>query len=143
MHPCTTAETPPAVTEGQSMKLYLAARFGRQAELRRYRTILEHAGHEVTSSWLDSKKMVTKPGDCRIWAEDDLRDLIEAEGIILWSENPKRGWLRGGRHTEFGYALNAGLKCFVIGPRENIFHYLHDVHMFSNLQDCIKYMAKL
>lgn len=44
--------------------------------------------------------------------------------------------MRGGRHVEFGIALEREIPIFVIGPRENIFHYmLTRVQHFENLDD--------
>ena len=40
-------------------------------------------------------------------------------------------WARGGRHVEFGMAIAAQKRIVVIGPRENIFHWLPMIEQFD------------
>ncbi len=112
------------------MKVYLAARYSRRDELREYRKTLEEAGIEITSRWLDEKE----PLDSQMGqhsdafyvetATIDIKDIDRAEVVLFFAEDPLVGWPRGGRHVEFGYALGTRKSIAVIGPKENVFHYL-------------------
>lgn len=81
-------------------KLYLAARFSRREELTDYARQLEAAGWEVTSRWLgQSTPSNGLMSNCsaeenQTYAECDLEDVATADGLA------------------------------VVGPRENIFHWL-------------------
>lgn len=137
------------------MKVYLAARFGRQKELRVYREELRAVGIEVTSRWLDEEVQ-----DCgrqlaangRELAEIALDDILSAAWLIAFSEPPTSTYARGGRHVEFGFLLGTlrmanrlgnfeARRALVVGPRENIFHCLPDVVQFDKFQDCLRWLA--
>lgn len=99
--------------------IYLAARFGRMAELQEHKRDLEERGHIVTSRWMlgghdaatDSKAETDQEFAVRC-ANEDLDDLNEANVLICFTEPPQTGVgrNRGGRHVEFGYALALGTK---------------------------------
>src|ERR1022692_562430 len=107
------------------MKVYLAARYSRRDELREYKTRLEAEGIEVTSRWLEEKE----PLDSQMGqhsdefyvmtATIDLDDIDKADLVLFFSEDPLVGWVRGGRHVEFGYALGTDKPIAIIGPKEN------------------------
>ena len=48
---------------------------------------------------------------------------------------------RGGRHVEFGLALAAGKRLCIVGPRENIFHFLPRVEVFRSTDDLVGAIA--
>ena len=59
---------------------YLASRYSRRTEMRRYRKQLQQAGHSVTSRWLDK--------DCEEDADTAVRDLVDVESadcVILFA----------------------------------------------------------
>lgn len=116
------------------MKIYLSARYGRQAELQRVRDDLEAAGHEVVSRWIDSDDPDDLDDPVRLAeiAGENLEDLSFADCFIAFTENPAMdvpGATRGGRHVELGYVLNEmrDVAIYLVGPRENAFHSLDDV----------------
>ena len=78
-------------------------------------------GDTVTSRWLDFRKM-------RSWsfgiARQDCEDLIAADAVVTFTEIPNTILATGGRHVEFGLALAQGKRVIIVGPRENVFHYL-------------------
>lgn len=141
------------------MRIYLAARFSRQAELLGYRADLIAAGHEVTSRWLVVEHDLP-PGDPEQlgakYAKDDVQDLMTAECVISFTEPPEPtpGRHRGGRHVEFGLALAMALlhdtratlggiqwppmALYVVGPRENVFHHLPRVEQFDTWPACLE-----
>lgn len=127
------------------MKIYLASRYSRRLELCEYRAELESWGHTVTSRWLngshqivrdgtpigDNGERLVEKGDCdkanrlRVeFAEEDYVDVTRSDMVISFTEAPDSNARRGGRHVEFGVALQAWKTLVVIGYRENIFHYL-------------------
>lgn len=124
------------------MKIYLASNYTRRLEMVERGRELEAAGHTITSSWIDGHHDV--PGreidngvsytaedqEIRGWALEDVADLNKADCIIHFTGESGRA--RGGRHTEFGMALSVGKRCIVVGPRENVFHYLHVVEHYPH-----------
>lgn len=119
------------------MKVYLCSRYSRRDEMRLVRTLLQEAGHEVTSRWLDTDWERTDggssaaPADYRdMYAQIDMDDVRSADAIITFTEAPGVGG-RGGRHVEFGMAAAWDKRLFVVGHRENIFHHLPGVQFFT------------
>lgn len=110
------------------MKVYLAAAYERHEEMRGVRDVLQALGHEITSSWIDRAMEVpagttanldTDPARYAEYAQADLADLDAADTVVSFT-----GGGRGGRHTEFGYALAHGKRLVLAGPREHVFHTL-------------------
>lgn len=121
------------------MRIYLAARYSRATQLRGVRTDLEKLGHTVTSRWIDGGHELSKEGSDEAsqkertrFAQEDWMDLLQAECVISFTEEPRKTNTRGGRHVEFGAALATGKRCLVIGHRENVFHCLPQVEWFSD-----------
>ncbi len=105
----------------KNMRYHLAARYARRVELCRYREQLLSIGDTVTSRWLDFRKMPS--WSCGI-AREDCEDLMAADAVIIFTEIPNTVLATGGRHVEFGLALAQGKRVIIVGPRENVFHYL-------------------
>lgn len=51
-------------------------------------------------------------------------------------------WARGGRHVEFGLAVAWEKRIVVIGPQENIFHWLPMVEHYPNFDTFIEHTRK-
>lgn len=119
--------------------VYLAARFSRSAELLGYKAELERDGILVTSRWLlgghewsgvDDNDI---PPECaHRFAREDIEDLKAADVVICFTEEPRSGNSRGGRHVEFGYALAIEKSIIVVGYRENVFYTLPEVLFVSD-----------
>jgi nucleoside 2-deoxyribosyltransferase len=116
------------------MKVYLAARFSRLPELNRYRAELEAAGITVTSRWLlGGHEWVGTPDEqiprerLARFAAEDLEDIDAADVLLCFTESPRSGPARGGRHVEFGYALAKRKPVIVVGHIENVFYALPQV----------------
>jgi nucleoside 2-deoxyribosyltransferase len=128
----------------QARSIYLAAKYPRRDEMRRVARKLLGAGFTVTSRWLyEDKPLNTQLGDdtdyfYRQTAWIDVEDIDACDTIVFFSEDPRIGVPRGGRHFEFGYAYAAGKRMVVIGEPENIFHYLTDVFVYPTVQDFIE-----
>jgi hypothetical protein len=121
-------------------KVYIAARYSRRDEMRSVAQLLMGNGITVTSRWLyEDKPLQTKlgddtPGFYRETAHVDIEDVMRADTLLFFSEDPHLGTPRGGRHVEFGFALGQGKRVVVIGGPENIFHYLKRVLHFPTLE---------
>ena len=132
--------------------VYLAARYSRRLELCGYRDQLMELGITVTSRWLNGMHQLDDQGvpigdngerifestdtavpKWRRWfAEHDRDDVLSADMLIAFTEEPRSGNSRGGRHVELGLALGSGKRVVVVGPRENVFCWLPQVSWFQD-----------
>jgi hypothetical protein len=134
------------------IRYYLASTFDRNEEMRKYRDILEERvpNCEVTSRWIDihpdivgADKLLTRqelninPAAYEDFARHDLQDISNASAIINFTSG--RGYGKGGRHIEFGYAYALGKRMVIVGPRENVFHTLPDVEKYDTFEEFLKY----
>lgn len=136
------------------MKIYLAARYSRNDEMRGVRDVLEALGHEITSRWIDCHTDVSgdytksftpeflnaTPELAAPLGQHDVDDLAAAETVISFTSDDGGG--KGGRHVEFGLALGLGKRLIVVGPRENIFHTLPQVEHYPNWSRLVMALSK-
>jgi nucleoside 2-deoxyribosyltransferase len=131
-----------------SLKLYLAAQYPRRDELKVYAAYLRHQGIEVTSRWLEEKlPLNSQLGDdpeeqYKEFATFDIEDIDRADAIVFFSENPLIGVPRGGRHFEHGYAIGTGKPAYIIGPKENVFHYIGRNYHFKSFGEFVQAIEK-
>ena len=133
------------------MKFYLAARYSRRAELVAYRERLQTLGHSVTSRWLNGDHQVddrglsleAKKSERERFATEDFTDVLDAEVLIAFTEEPRSSNSRGGRHVEYGVALGTGMVVYVVGPRENVFHCLPFIQAFETFDALIEAKREL
>ncbi|HLK90206.1 MAG TPA: hypothetical protein VKZ18_09950 [Polyangia bacterium] len=122
------------------MKIYIASRYDRRFEMLGVTAVLMRAGHVVTSRWIEGR------GDGpEVAAAEDLEDVLRADCLVSFTEEPAAGvaWsARGGRHVEFGLAVAAGKRLCIVGPRENIFHFLPRVEVFRSTDDLVVALAR-
>jgi hypothetical protein len=122
-------------------KVYLVARYSRNAEMRGVRDVLESMGYEVTSRWIDqhggnlpesivAERLNAEPAECSKYAFIDLQDLKAADVVISFTSAGGGG--KGGRHVELGVALGLGKHVVVVGPRENVFHTLPQIEWYPD-----------
>lgn len=112
------------------IRIYLAAHFSRQAEMRARATRLSALGCIVTSRWLwEAGPSIPDGPRAARCAQDDLDDIDDADVLVLESESATRG---SGRHVEFGYALAKGKDLVVLGQRESVFHHLPGVTILDD-----------
>jgi hypothetical protein len=130
------------------VRIYLAARYSRRTELCGYREDLERLGHRVPARWLDGNHQISdeemealedkeKAEKRQRFAEEDYQDLCTCARTISFTEIPRTSTSRGGRHVEFGVALACGQSVWIVGPRENVFHCLHDVRQFDTWDEVL------
>jgi hypothetical protein len=131
------------------MKVYPAARYGRYPEMQLYAHQLCELGYEVTSRWILGDHELRSDGQsdadqwATVWAEEDRDDLLAADIVVSFTEGSDvPGRARGGRHVELGIALAEGKRVLVVGPRENVFHYLGGVDVFAGWIECRRWLAE-
>jgi nucleoside 2-deoxyribosyltransferase len=122
------------------MKIYLAARYSRFAELQGYRAQLEQlSAHRVTSRWIDGSHQLDEEGlssparaeERMRFAREDWNDLRTSDCVVCFTEKPRTSNSRGGRHVELGLALAWQKRTLVVGWRENVFCCLPQVEFFE------------
>jgi hypothetical protein len=132
-------------------KFYLAARYSRYDEMCGVRDVLEGLGHEVTSRWVDRhngtlpqsippNRLNGDPGSCAPFALNDLSDMVVADAVVSFTSRDGGG--KGGRHVEFGWALAAGKRVIVVGPREHVFHTLPQVEWYPDWPHFVMALSK-
>lgn len=124
------------------LRIYIAAPFEERDVCLELKKVVQQYGVEVTSTWLtdadgNSANMAAikdRFHDCRCRAVKDFQDIDAADVYVLYK--PKalhRKPTTGGHHVELGYALAKGKPCFIIGDRENVFHYLPGVRVVRDV----------
>jgi hypothetical protein len=123
------------------MKIYLAAKYSRHPEMRDVRERLQKIGHLVTSRWIEGNHEISEvnaDADRQRFAVEDWMDLKDAEAVLWFAEPEKiEGRNRGGRHVEFGLAIAWNIPVFVVGRKENVFHWLPEVRHFASPDEAL------
>jgi nucleoside 2-deoxyribosyltransferase len=116
------------------LKVYVAARWDDRDVALELKRTLERNGLIVTSTWLtphDNQSMdalkargpLRVVADARERAIKDFEDIDASDVLLVYSPKSSHRNGTGGKHVETGYALANGKPVFVLGDRENIFHY--------------------
>jgi nucleoside 2-deoxyribosyltransferase len=129
------------------MKIYLASQYSWKERLIDYAKQLREDGIIVTSRWLEephkSNSLMSDVSESLLteYATCDLEDTEAADIVVFFSVPETQPTSRGGRHVEFGYALAKGIPIYVVGPKENIFHYHGLVRHFATWDDVYDYIC--
>jgi hypothetical protein len=131
------------------VNIYLAARYSRHLEMQGYSKRLADLGHRVTSRWPwagheEDEASESGMGEsfARNAAQIDLGDIAAAQIVINFTDGlGKGGAQRGGRHVEFGLSVALGKRVMLVGPRENVFHYLPQVEQFDSFNELLLDLA--
>jgi hypothetical protein len=122
-------------------RVYVAARFERQAEARDVADELVLSGFRVTSRWLFSPGIkMGDPASARLWAERDLEDVRCADVYLLLSDDVLG---RGGKDFEGGAAWVWKKRLIVVGPPAHVFHYLPDVIRYRSFSDLLSVIVRM
>lgn len=123
------------------MRVYLAARWARRVEIAAIADDFRQRGHRVTSRWLsETIDAFRLPGeDAALPGTESLADIAAADAVVLFTEDraqalPENG---GGRHFELGFAYALDKLLFIVGPRENVFHFLPRVAVYASYGDLL------
>ena len=130
------------------MNIYLAASYSRRAEVEGYAVEVRGWGHGVTSRWHQGHNTPLSGGEemrslANWYAEGDVADIEAANLYIAFTTTPMpseepgatlaiAAYKAGGTHVEFGIALALAKELWVVGPRENIFHFMDGVVVFDD-----------
>ena len=124
------------------MKFFIASHNRDYARL--LKVELERLGHECTSRWItsDSKFGSSDYSDderirLALMDEEDVRRGID--GLILLAEMPGH-FVPGGKHVETGIALALGHRVYVVGRRENVFHWHPQVTVFESTEALVAHL---
>lgn len=120
------------------LKIYIASRYDRREEMESIANQLEENGFYITSSWVYGGE---EGLDNEAIAELDLNDIDDADLVLSFTESPSFPHVRGGRHVEFGYGLARGKEMIIIGPLENVFHWVPEVRRFNTLEEFISFYS--
>lgn len=111
------------------IKAYIASRLSRKDEMQEIADRLRIVDIENISSWVTGAHDYVGVPDDRIpvadqanFAQEDLREIRQADMFLVFTDKPGRGGSRGGKHVEMGFALAIGKPIVIIGPLENIFY---------------------
>lgn len=108
------------------MRLYIASHS--QERARFFKELLESEGHQVVSRWIAADTKFGKGIEAYTDAERaalatmDEEDVRAADALLLIAEEPGR-MVPGGKHVETGIALALRHPIFVLGRKENLFHW--------------------
>lgn len=146
---------------------YVAGRFERRDELHAVIRRLGAINIRCTSRWITEEPDIAHSHPQQVeafkceWSIKDYNDVKESDTLIAFSEDLTDAmipgnedlitfgmdnhiyvpalWARGGRHVEFGLAIAWEKRIVVIGPRENIFHWLPMVEHYPNFDTFIEH----
>jgi hypothetical protein len=132
------------------MKLYLAAAFSRQEEIKLIAVRLESKGLTITSRWLEVKK--ERLENAFMDVEDVRRadilvrftDTVQSSLITMTGYNepyvPAR-LISGARHFETGLAWERGIPIIVVGGKQNIFDEFPNITHVDSVYDLEKILG--
>ncbi len=126
------------------MKIYLAASFASQAEMRELARQLNLQGHIVTSTWifqvepgLDVDTIRDNPSAAIDHAHADLWGINQSDLVAVFTDKPST---TGGLNVEFGYALGRGKTVVLVGKPQNVFQ--ADVHRFPGITELLQFTER-
>ena len=126
------------------MKLYVASHSRDAAQ--KVRDKIVKMGHVCTSRWIDYDEEFEhgdhSVAEKRRLAIMDEADVRAATGGLILIASAKGQNVPGGKHVETGLALAYGLPVYVLGRRENIFHWHPRVRVFSGCGQMLAYMGR-
>ena len=120
------------------MKIYVAAPWAeKDGAAKDARTLLQAAGHTVTSRWIDYKGAEHDPEVLKQEAINDWEDVATANMLFLLNLQP-RGSETSGKAVETGIALALGKRIVAVGEKSNVFHYLPHVSWFGSVKEALE-----
>lgn len=109
--------------------MYLAGRYSRLKELAGYAKDITGLGYVVTANWLAGEEEGKSEMDV---AKMDRDDIVRTHWCVGFTDPPGSMNSGGGRHWEMGYAYATNKRCYIVGPREIVFHHLPEIKQFDN-----------
>jgi hypothetical protein len=103
---------------------YVAASAARQGDAKVVAEHLRARGAKVKARWLEQEDVsYGRPGvedELGSCAQLDMHDVINSDEVVCLSGD---AYSKGGRHSEIGAAIALGKNVWLLGPREQVFHY--------------------
>jgi nucleoside 2-deoxyribosyltransferase len=131
------------------VRFYIAAPYSWRERIKEFIGELEDLGIESTTSWVNETVSIAAGSSLsdeernRHFAEIDIQDIDRADVVVVFTIDPLGPPKpRGGRHWETGYAYGKGKEIVVVGPPENLFHFLPEVKVFSSQKLTKAYLYK-
>lgn len=130
------------------LSLYLASRYSRREAIVSYAEVLMGFGFNITSRWIRGSHQAENEqlhagSVAEQFARDDLRDLEDADELILFTDPPRAAHpSRGGQWVEMGYALGRGIPVTIVGQHANVFCCLESILQFTTFAEFIGYLEK-
>jgi nucleoside 2-deoxyribosyltransferase len=112
--------------------LYLAAPYQTMFYMRHLRDALQTRGWEVNAHWLDEDP--EKFGLKSEYAIRDMREISEADAVIVYNPYAYERSGSGGRHVELGLALAQKKLVIVFGRPSNVFHLAPGVRLATSIE---------
>jgi nucleoside 2-deoxyribosyltransferase len=134
------------------MKVYIAARIEDREQAEGIKKELEGHGVEVTAAWIriEGELKLEEIPDEKVREEErqkrlqmDLDQVKDADALVLYKPLSAHRNTTGGHHVETGYALAFGKPVFLIGTRENIFHWHPLVKEFDTANEVVAALLSL
>jgi hypothetical protein len=140
------------------MKVYLAASWSRQVEMKQLSLELKAMGIGVTSRWLDEAEKTNASRDRhrRNMAVNDANDVRAADVLVRFTDERVRldgdyevlkdtlvraSLATGARMFETGLAWGAGIPIIVVGGHQNVFDYLPNIIHLKDVVELKKYLS--
>jgi Zn-dependent membrane protease YugP len=120
------------------MKVHICARRESLERAGRVAEELKAAGHEVVSRWLTATGKYATIVENASYA---LHDLLASECVVVLAEGQVESRSLPGaadRMVELGYALKAGKRTCVLGPRETSFAQLPNVEQYRTTRELVR-----
>lgn len=135
------------------LKVYFAAQYSMKdvVMLAACKLVCEADNIQIQSGWLFEDHEPTTlmheltEEELSRTAVEYFSDVMQSDAMVFYSCDPMTYTPRGGRHVEFGIALATNCLICVIGPKENIFHYLNIPGMikhFETEQECFAFLKE-
>jgi hypothetical protein len=120
------------------VKIYLAGPVSRRIELKMRRDQLLGLGHQVTSTWLDAKRLPPTALENAPWLAAEMAtrahaDIVQSDALALFTSDLSHGCGAADAALGFAVALKAQQDMWValIGPAENLWHCHPDVDRYA------------
>ena len=116
------------------MKIYIAASFPRKEDANSLAEHLKKADHIIVSRWHNEDSEYATEDQMVPRAQRDMDDMERCNMMIQYTGD---NLSHGGRHCECGIAVALHKDVVLIGPREQVIHWLPRVDVFETVGDFI------
>lgn len=130
---------------GDTMRVYLAARWSKRHLLQAYAQELREVNITVTSRWLTEEP----PPDREDVAAHGARigrinadDVKDADAVVIFTERARSHRGHGGRHVELGLSIAWSKMVIIVGPPENAFYCLPTLYEATDWPHALELLVR-